>query len=292
MKPLLKGMIIAMSLSLIGSQAQAEIVSLKTMKDLKTKVEDILKTQKPKDVLVAFDIDMTLTQPDHPAVYYPALIKYKEAYKKVLSSLTPEQKDLVSTLTTQEVPQKLVDPKTPGIIKALQEQGIKAIALTASLSGKIKGFKNKMAIIRRDQLQKMGIDFTQSFKDFCKVVTFSEFKLYAGGYPLFYHGILSTNGEKGASKGDTLVAFLKHIGLYYERKTLKPGYSPRIIVFVDDKKKHLENVETALKTYDPSIQFIGIEYKGAYEYAPQEISQAAFEQFWQDFAVQVKKHAQ
>ncbi len=289
-KPSLKGIIIAMSLSLISSQAQAEIVSVKSMKDVKTKVEGLLHSQNPEEVLVAFDIDMTLTQPDHPAVYYPALIKYVEIYKKIMSSLSPEQKDLVSTLTTQEVPQKLVEQETQRIIKALQAQGVKTMALTSVLAGNIKGFKEKMVTLRRDQLQEMGIDFTKSFKNFCRVMTFSTFQFYAEGHPLFYHGILSTNGEGAASKGDVLVAFLKHVGSHHEGKALKPGYYPKIVVFIDDKKKHLENVKAALKAYNPSIQFLGIEYKGAYAYAPQSISQEAFEAFWQGLAIQAKKH--
>lgn len=290
MTQLLKGMITAMSLVFMGSQAQAESVSAKTMKDVKAKVEDILKHKKPEDILVAFDIDMTLTQPDHPAVYYPTLIKYIEAYKKVLASLSPEQKDLVLTLTTQDVPQKLVEKETPEIIKTLQEKGVKTIALTAVLSGKIKGFKDKIIILRRDQLQKMGIDFTQNFKDLCRVVTFSAFKSYAGGHPLFYHGILSTNGEGEVSKGDALVAFLKHVGSYYASKALKTSYYPKVVILIDDKKKHLESTEVALKNYEPSIQFLGIEYKGAYGYAPQEISQIEFEKFWEGLADQAKKH--
>jgi hypothetical protein len=255
-------------------------------------VENLLKSQKSEDVLVAFDIDMTLTQPDHPAVYYPALIKYVETYKKIMSSLSPEQKDLVSTLVTQEVPQKVVEQETPGVIKALQAQGVKTMALTSVLAGNINGFKEKMVMLRRDQLQEMGIDFTQSFKNFCTVMIFSTFQSYAGGLPMFYHGLLSANGEGAASKGDVLVAFLKHVGPHHEGKALKPGYYPKVVVLIDDKKKHLENVEATLKNYDPSIQFLGIEYKGAYAYAPQDISQEAFEAFWERLAIQAKKHAQ
>lgn len=279
MKHLLKGFLITMILNL---SAQAEILSVETMKDVKTKIEEVLKTQKTEDVLVAFDIDITLTQPDHPAVYYPNLKKYGDVYKKVLSQLTPEQKDLAATLTTQIIPQKYVERETPGIVKALQQKGVKTMALTSSLAGEISGFPKKMIILRRDQLQRMGIDFTNTFKDFSKAITFTDFKKYAGGYPMFYHGILSTNGEGDASKGDILIAFLTHIDFKYEHKAHKLGYYPKVVFLIDDKRKHLENVETALKTYDPAIQFIGIEYEGAYNYAPQDISKEDFQKFWED----------
>ncbi len=281
MKKLMKGILVTM---LLNSPSQAEMMSAKTMKEVKAKVEEVLKTQQPQDVLVAFDIDMTLTQPDDPAVYYPALKKYTAIYKKILEELTPEQKDLALTLTTQVVPQKLVEKETPKIIKFLQQTGVKTMVLTSSLAGTINGFPDKMIILRRNQLQKMGIDFAKSFKDFSIVITFFDFKPYAGGHPMFYHGVLSTNGEGEASKGKTLIAFLQHIGVRYENKVQKPGYHPKVVFLIDDKAKHLKDVEAALKSFDPSIKFIGIEYEGTCEYAPQKISQEEFQKFWEDLA--------
>ncbi|HUX80605.1 MAG TPA: DUF2608 domain-containing protein [Alphaproteobacteria bacterium] len=270
-------------LALIALPALAEITSVKTMNEVQTKIEDILKTQKAKDVLVAFDIDMTLTQPNHPAVYYPAIKKYVDVYKKILGELTPEQKDLAATLTTQIVPQKLVEEETPQIIKALEQQGIKVIALTSSLAGHIKGYKDQVIVLRKDQLNKMNLDFSNSFKDFINVATFSEFRKYAGGYPMFYDGILSANGESNISKGEALNTLLDHIS-----KVGKSSYHPKVVVMIDDKKKHLEDVEKHLKSLDPSIQFVGIEYEGAYTYAPQDISKEDFQKFWQDLANQAK----
>lgn len=284
----MKALLMTIVLTQLGFPAQAEIFATKTMKAVQIKVEEILKTQKAEKLLVAFDIDMTLTQPDHPAIYYPAIKKYRDIYKRILGQLTPEEKDLTATLTTQIVPQKWVEKETPKIIRALQQQGVKMIALTSSLSGKIKGFPDKMVILRRDQLQKMGLDFTKSFKNITHVAKYSDFKRYAGGHPIFYHGILSTNGEGGASKGDVLVAFLNQLGPTHESKVGVYGYRPKVIVFVDDKMKHLKNVEIALKAYDSSIQFIGIQYEGAYSYAPKDISEEDFLKFWEDLARNAK----
>lgn len=208
----LKHTLMIMSAILTTFPSHAEIITANTIKSVQTQVEIILKTYQPKDVLVAFDIDMTLTQPDHPAVYYPSLKKYGDISKKIMGSLTPEQKDFASTLTTQLVP-------------------------------------------------------------------FSHFKKYAGAYPMFYKGILSTNGEGDASKGDVLVAFLRMQELSYE---------PHVVVLIDDKKKHLDTVKTSLKAYNPSIHFLGIEYQGAFVYAPQEISRKEFQAFWKAMASQAK----
>ncbi|OJW47192.1 MAG: hypothetical protein BGO67_03700 [Alphaproteobacteria bacterium 41-28] len=288
MRKLRKVFIVAGALTFTGFSAQAKIISIKTMKDLQTKIETILKGQKAKDVLVAFDIDMTLTQPNHPAVYYPAIKKYVDVYKMILGQLAPEQKDLAATLTTQLIPQKLVEEGTPQIIKNLQKKGVKVIALTSSLAGPIKGYKDKIIILRKDQLQKLGFDFSKSLKDFVSVTTFFNFKKYAGGYPMFYHGVLSANGEGYVTKGEAFTALLRHTGPLYEDKVRKPGFYPKVVVMIDDKKKHLEDIEKQLKSYDPSIQFIGIEYEGAFNYAPQDISKEDFQKFWEDLANKAK----
>ena len=250
---------------------QAEVMKVKSMNEVGCKIEEVLKDHNPWDVLLALDIDMTLTQPDHPAVFYPALKKYKEDFKRILSQLTPEQKDLVPTLTTQLYPQRWVEKETPQIIKNIIQQGVKTIAFTAALSGKIGGFKNKLIIRKRDQLQKMGLDFDKSFREYTSAATYFDFKKYAGSYPMYYHGVLSANGEGQNSKGDVFTAFLKHIG---------HGYHPKVVILVDDRTVNVETVEAALKTHDPTIKFIGITYEGAYTYAPQEISREDFQAFW------------
>lgn len=100
-----------------------------------------------------------------------------------------------------------------------------------------------------DQIQKFGFDLINTFKKYVLVMKFLHFKKYASGYPMFCHGILSTNGEGTVSKGDTLTSFLKHAGPYYHCKTQKPGYYPKVIILVDDKKKQLKNVEESLEAY-------------------------------------------
>ncbi len=81
---------------IFSSPPDAKIIeSVPTMRDVKFKVEEALQKTKPEDVLVAFDIDMTLTQPDHPAVYYPTIIKYRKTYKEITEPLSNEQHDLL-----------------------------------------------------------------------------------------------------------------------------------------------------------------------------------------------------
>lgn len=285
MKIFVKSVVLSILLNL---PAQAELIKAKTMKDVQQKVDEVLKSQAPSDVLLALDIDMTLTQPDHPAVYYPALIKYKEDFKRILGQFTPEQRDLSPSLTTQLVPQKWVETETPQIVKNIMEKGVKTIAFTASFSGQLNGFDDKLIIMRRDQIQKMGLDFTNSFQEYTNVATYYDFKKYGGYYPMYYHGILSANAEGQNSKGDVITTFLKHVGPEYEIKTSKAGYYPKVAILVDDKTVNIENVEAALKAYDPDIQFIGITYEGAYTYAPQDITKEDFQKFWENVACEAR----
>ena len=274
MKNLKKYIMLMMALTYIKYPAQAEIMSIKTIKEVDNIIENLLKNQKPENILLAFDVDMTLIQPDHPAVYYPAIKKYMDVYKLILGHLTPAQKDLVATLTTQIVPQKLVEKDAPKIIKNIQNKDVKVIAITSSLAGKVENFRNKMIFIRRDQLQKM---------------TFQHFKEYASGYPMFYHGILSTNGEGDVSKGSLLTALLSHVGPHYACKVQKSGYYPKVLILVDDNKQQLESIEALLKACNPLIQFIGIEYGVGVTYAPRDISKEDFQKFWENLANRTKR---
>jgi len=268
-------------IAMIFSSAQAKMIPLKTMESVQKKIESVLKTHKAEDILVAFDIDMTLIQPDHPAVSYSALKKYQDTFRLVFERLSPEQRDMVNTLIVRTIPQKRVEESTPQIVGNLQETGIKAIAFTATLTGKVSAYKDETIFFRYKQLQEAGIDFLKSSKGFPKCISFSDFPQYVGSYPMFCHGILSSNGERKISKGETLVAFLKHISCEQVRTS---GYVPKVIILVDDRKKNLLDVEKNLKAYNPVIQFTGIEYQGAYSYAPHPVSREEFQSFWEGMA--------
>jgi hypothetical protein len=287
MYPIL-GVMMAIGVSLFSSNAHAEITSAATMKDVQSKIEGVRQDKKPEDVLAAFDIDMTLIQPDHMAAYYPALKNYRDIYKSIIENLTAEQRDILNTLLVQIIPQKLVEKETPQIMKNLQRHGFKVIAFTATLTGTFSSCKDKTICLRSDQLQQQEFDFTTSFRDIVQCIIFTEFSQYAGSYPMFYEGVLSSNGERSATKGQSLVAFLKYVGPNFQKKTGKPGYYPKVIVLVDDRMKNLVDVEEKLKEYDPSIQFIGIEYQGAFEIAPQAVSKEDFQKFWEDLVIKAK----
>lgn len=257
---------------IFSSPPDAKIVeSVPMMRDVKFKVEEALQKTKPEDVLVAFDIDMTLTQPDHPAAYYPTIIKYRKTYKEITEPLSNEQHDLLLMHMVSDVRQKLVEDSTPAVIQALQDQGIRVIAFTASLTGRM-GTCNRLEERRYNHLKSLGLNFERAF--LLQEIIFKDLPSYRNNYPVFYKGVLCSNGEKGkTSKGSVLVAFLQALNI-----------KPEVIILVDDKKKHLEDVEVFLNIHNPDVCFIGIEYKGAFSYVPPEMSEQDFRTFWQEIA--------
>lgn len=287
MKHVTLGMIMASLITIGSSSVQAEILSLKTMTEVQEKFDAILESYPADDVLGAVDIDMTLIQPDHPATYYPALKKHRDVYVRIFEKLSKAQQDMTNTFVVKMFPQRLVESDAPQIIKNLQQK-IKVIAFTATLTGKFSDLADKAIFLRWDQLQQKGFDFTKSFEECRQCVAFTEIPQYAGSHPMFYHGILSSNGEGQSSKGETLIAFLKYIASKYPEKDGKAGYYPKVIVLVDDRMRNLREVQEKLKAYDPSIVFIGIEYQGAYSFAPQDISREDFKKFWEDIAEKAK----
>lgn len=257
-------------------------ITASTIHGVKTKIDELLKTHKPEDILVAFDIDMTLTQPDHPATYYPALKKYKLVYKDILKDLSPIQRDAVVTYTS-ELPQRLIEKDSPKVIKSLQDSGVKVIAFTARLSGHRDDHKNKTIFKTRDRLQTMGFHFNVR-----GVSSYFDFPMYAGGYPMIYHGVLSSNGEN-TSKGKVLNNFLYNHDVVANAKRSPFSFRPKVIVMVDDKKSNLEDIQKALAEKNPDIKFVGFEFTGTFDYAPKDISQNDFESFWKNFAERSKK---
>lgn len=255
--------------------------TLDSMQDVKNKIEELAKFEKPENVLIIFDVDMVLTQPTNPAAHYAAIVKYLSAYKRMASSISNEAKNVAATYLTQYTPQALVEKATPKIIAELQKQGFKTIALTASLTGKFSDSKNKFIFQKRDLLKKMGIDFEKSNLPFGTVIPLTDFPKYAEGYPTYYHGVLCSNGEKGpTNKGTVLAAFLKHIGQISMQK-VNHGYFPKIIFMIDDKKSNLEDIQAALHKDFPEIIFVGIEYNGAQLEKETKVTEQEFEEFWQ-----------
>jgi hypothetical protein len=248
--------------------------------EIKEKVASLRDLYKPEDMLFLFDMDMTLTQPDHPAVSFPHMTKFGPAMKQSLGKLTPEQKDVMLNLVIKRIPWRLVDPSMPSFLTHLQEEGIRSIVLTGSLSGPLEEVP-RFEVYRYENLKKIGLDFSSAFPQ-VEEIFFQDHPSYLGHYPVFYKGILCTNGLSGdENKGSLLKSFLDH-----EKINQGGAIAPQLIVLVDDKRENLEDVARDLAQEYPSLVFLGIEYTGASSYEGRDLTEEDFIEFWQDLATQ------
>ena len=252
--------------------SQAQTVSCVNIKEVDKNIKDCLKIYNSSEILIAFDIDLTLTIPTHKAVQIPNIIKNQHSFKKITENLTSIQQDLMITLATKLIAQKLIEPDSCTILQSLQESGIKIIAFSAALTGSLANIK-RLEEWRYITLKNLGIDFSNSFPHIDNTI-FKNIPPYLGNYPVFYKGILSANGRtKNSSKGDVLVSFLE-----------KSKLIPKMIILVDDTKQNIDDVEDSLKLYNSQINFLGLEYLAGKFYTDGEISEEDFINFWTNCA--------
>lgn len=218
----------------------------------------------PQDVLCAFDIDMTLILPDHPACY----IKNIKQYISVYRDIQKQYASLDATLPfvwAFAYPQHLIDS---GIFSTLEDlKAVKKIAFTATFTGPYLNYP-RLEVLRYEQLREKEISFEDSFPE--KDFILEECPAYRSRKPAFYKGVLCSNSENGTTtKGSVLCAFLR-----------KLRWIPKCVILVDDRLKNLSDVEESLKDQYPQIKFIGIQFTGAAHYCPKAISEADFKAFW------------
>ena len=226
------------------------------------------------ELLVIFDMDLTLTMPQTPALTHLIVPKYREKLRKILAPLTDLERRRVLALSLASSEHLLVEQNAPQVIKNLQSQGIKIIVLTATLTGKLQNIGNidKIEVIRFQKLQELGIDLQEAFE--ITEITLSDLAAYNQNYPTYYKGLLCANAQRGTNmKGPVLVSFINYT-----------GFKPKYIIMVDDKILNLQDVKQSLNALDNNIKFVGIEYKGVYNNMHIEIEETAFINYWQDLA--------
>lgn len=217
------------------------------------KVKTIL-DQADQQTLVIFDVDDVLIHP------FDQIIKsaYKSDYQKIIAGLI-QKIGLKKTniMQSQGLLQRQcgpVDDRFIVMIQALQRKGIKVIALTNCETGKFEVVES-LEDWRIKELNQKGYHFEQSWqnmdakildefipKDVIETVKNPRPSLFKGGI-LFASAL---------PKGEVLKAFFS----YFQ-------FKPTKIIFVDDKRRHVESVEKAAK--DLHVQFKGIEYSAVYD---------------------------
>lgn len=180
-----------------------------------------------KETLLVFDIDSTVLEPTQMLggdawFYYTvdAGIKSGKIKQEAINAA------MIPWLAAQEITEvRPVEKITAETIKRAQENGVMVMALTA------RPYELAEATLR--QLNSIGVDFSKN-PPIKKDIDFGN------GFGRYYKGIFfastTQNGNFIAhNKGSVLLRFLE-----------KLGYTPQKIMFVDDRKNNVENVNTAL----------------------------------------------
>lgn len=138
-------------------------------------------------------------------------------------------RDRIGSKIKLQARRQLIEPMIAGLIKQLQDKGVKVIALTHMHTGPYGVIPN-VEEWRYQDLHNFGIDFSRDISDDMIFDTFPEFR---GHYPRFYKGILITHNR---SKGEVLGAFLDKI-----------SWKPKKIIFFDDWMDYLKTVQEETK---------------------------------------------
>lgn len=243
--------------------------SIKSLSEIEAHLGD------PKDSLIIFDVDYVLTHPKELAFQFPNFAKNMHFVKELFTSLSALERDLFANLMVfDQAGCQLVEKTTPLFIQQLQKKGYKVIALTATLTSPLKGLNIKEN--RFKTLSSFGIDFSKSFPEH-EEITFRSLLANRNTYPLFYKGILFSNGENQANqKGAVLKEFLEKI-----------SFDPKHIVFVDDRKPNLDSIQEIFKLSNAKVSTF--QYNGSLLYPSLDIEKKLFEEKWIQLAEDAKR---
>ena len=222
----------------------AEIIQTNDTKVIKKTLESI-----DTDTLVTFDIDDVLIIPKDQILQTKNRKYLEKLNQRLEQSVGKKNADIFYSIIFTQRDNGPVDVKMKDIISELQSKGIKVLALTNCFTGSFGNIES-MEDWRYNELKKHGYHFDLSWR-VLKPKVFTGLEKTGKGLsaknssmPVFKSGIVFTSA---VSKGQALEAFLQYARIV-----------PKKIIFVDDKRKHLESVEEIAKSHN--IPFIGIEY--------------------------------
>lgn len=224
--------------------------------------------------LAIFDVDMVLLQPTDPAFQMANIRRHGNTAKRILKEIPPEKQMMFLCLMTTSCDSQLIDNNTPQILQQIMQKGVATMALTANLTGSLGSIQN-MEQWRINVLKGFGIDFSKTAPH-KEPLVFEDLATYRGNYTTYLDGVLFVNGT-AVSKGDAFLSFLAKIEDY-----------PQKVIFIDDREDNLKSVESAIKTLDQPIEYIGLHYLEAQNYPSENISEEDFESRWLKLAAEVR----
>lgn len=201
-----------------------------------------------KDTLVLFNITDTLYAPTNTFGSHQWRSYFAERAEKVISN-TELKQWLINWIKCESIaiPKKPVEECTPDLIENLQLQSIAVLGITKKTLS--TPYADNFGEITRDHLLSIGIDLEKTLS-YYPVTVDQQSSKYA-----FAYGILFASKQP---IGQTLLSFLSGV-----------KSRPRKIVMVDNSRRSLEDVDTALTSS-------GITFKG-YRYGRCDARKKAFD---------------
>lgn len=200
-----------------------DILETSSLEPIKLKIREI-----NNQTLVIFDIDDVIITPKDQ-ILKPAYKIYSDEYTNKFSKKYSETKaQYFWSIIFLERQNELVDPKILDLFNILKKKNIKTILMTNAWTGAF-GKIPSLEDWRINELRKFGIDTSRSFKGTNQIIFNGTSSKDPKRFPMYKDGVLFTcNIPKGA----ILKIFLEKI-----------SWRPKNIIFVDDKRTHLESVE-------------------------------------------------
>jgi SAM-dependent methyltransferase len=257
---------------------QAGVIVTNSLEDILSKIEKYENQTSAEDILVVFDVNMTLIRPQTPAATEASVKKYRAIFSKIRGDLNDEEQCTLVNLPTKIGPQELVSPDLPKFIAKLQSRNIQCIALSGSLTGSLGSIKNIESYYYH-LFKKLNMDFSKPSGQVAEHIVLDNLKPFRNNFPTFYKGIILANiYYTGNTKGEVLVEFIKRL-----------PRTPKIVVFIDDKREGSINLSIALKKSIPDMKVKTFQYTQAVISSDRIATEAEFEHYWQGMADLTKK---
>lgn len=250
-----------LSFILLATSLQGVIIPVSTIEHLYDEMSAY-----DENTLVIFDVDDTLITPED------VILRPKGRYlrRHIISTLSQsnqrqflEKKDYITSSVLLQRKIQLIESFTPHLITALQQKGVKVIALTAISGGRL-GLIPSIEDWRLQELAQLNYNFEGVFDSpisFKELSDLPPLKVYGNEVlntspPVYKNGIIFSGITP---KGNALREFLELV-----------NWKPQLVVFVDDHLLFLESVEKNMRVL--GIDFIGYHYDAA-ERLPGELDE-------------------
>lgn len=204
--------------------------------------------------LVIFDVDYVLITPKDKIFrfcgeqnglrqqLFKNLKKVTQEKYKILNEKKVPLSDFLMSVIIKTSRIEAVDQLITHLITKLKKQNIPVIALTQNLSGPI-GQIASQSEKKINDLKEVGIDLTNTMFG-SDVIVLNNVSSNLGLHPVYDRGVIFANSVK---KGEVLKAFLE-----------AQNFTPKNIIFIDDRQECLESVDAATKTL--GIPYVGLQF--------------------------------